>query len=31
MADPDYATHLQTRMDGSDSHHFLIEGKDELA
>ena len=31
MADPDYAPHLKARTAGSDSHHFLIEGKDDLA
>lgn len=31
MDDPDYAPHLQARTDGSVSHHFLIEGKDDLA
>ena len=31
MSDPDYAPHLQARTDGSTSHHFLIEGKDDLA
>ncbi len=29
--DPDYVPHLKARLDGSESHHFLIEGKDELA
>ena len=31
MKDPDYVPHLNARTDGSDSHHFLIEGKDDLA
>ena len=31
MADPDYARHLSARTAGSESHHFLIEGKDDLA
>ncbi len=31
MNDPDYALHLSARTAGSDSHHFLIEGKDDLA
>ena len=31
MSDPDYATHLEARTNGSVSHHFLIEGKDDLA
>ena len=31
MNDPDYAEHLKARTDGSTSHHFLIEGKDDLA
>ena len=31
MNDPAYAPHLQARTAGSDSHHFLIEGKDDLA
>lgn len=29
--DPEYAPHLKSRTAGSNSHHFLIEGKDELA
>ncbi len=29
--DPEYAPHLEARTAGSISHHFLIEGKDELA
>jgi hypothetical protein len=28
---PDYLPHLKVRTDGSISHHFLIEGKDDLA
>ncbi|MEO1223111.1 MAG: DUF1330 domain-containing protein [Pseudomonadota bacterium] len=31
MADPDYLPHLKARTAGSNSHHFLIEGKDDLA
>ena len=31
MADPEYVPHLQARTNGSISHHFLIEGKDDLA
>lgn len=31
MNDPEYAPHLEARAAGSDSHHFLIEGKDDLA
>ena len=31
MADADYAPHLAARTEGSVSHHFLIEGKDDLA
>ncbi|MEM1275849.1 MAG: DUF1330 domain-containing protein [Pseudomonadota bacterium] len=31
MGDPDYAAHLAARTEGSESHHFLIEGKDDLA
>lgn len=30
MSDPDYVPHLQARTKGSTSHHFLIEGKDDL-
>lgn len=29
--DPQYAPHLKARTEGSVSHHFLIEGKDDLA
>lgn len=29
--DPDYAPHLNARLDNSTSHHYLIEGKDDLA
>ncbi|GHA64834.1 DUF1330 domain-containing protein [Photobacterium aphoticum] len=29
MADPDYSPYLQARTAGSDSHHFLVEGKDD--
>lgn len=31
MNDAAYAPHLKARTDGSDSHHFLIDGKDDLA
>lgn len=31
MNDPDYAVHLKARTDGSESHHYLIEGTDDLA
>ncbi|MEM8963280.1 MAG: DUF1330 domain-containing protein [Acidobacteriota bacterium] len=31
MNDPEYQPHLAARTKGSDSHHFLIEGKDDLA
>ncbi|MET1259062.1 DUF1330 domain-containing protein [Flagellimonas sp. DF-77] len=31
MGDPDYEKHLEARTKGSISHHFLIEGKDDLA
>ncbi len=31
MADPGYVPHLAARTAGSDSQHFLIEGKDDLA
>lgn len=31
MNDPEYVPHLKARTDGSDSVHFLIEGKDDLA
>ena len=31
MSDPDYQPHLKARAAGSNSHHFLIEGKDDLA
>ena len=30
MSDPGYVPLLQLRTDGSISHHFLIEGKDDL-
>jgi uncharacterized protein (DUF1330 family) len=30
VSDPDYAPHLKARTAGSNSHHFLIEGKDDL-
>lgn len=31
MSDAAYAPHLEARTAGSISHHFLIEGKDDLA
>ena len=31
MSDPAYQPHLKARTEGSISHHFLIEGKDDLA
>lgn len=31
MSDPAYLPHLQARLAGSNSHHFLIAGKDGLA
>lgn len=31
MSDPGYMPHLQARIAGSKSHHFLIEGHDDLA
>ena len=31
MRDPAYQPHLKARTDGSNSHHVLIEGKDDLA
>lgn len=31
MGDPAYAPHLAARTAGSDSHHFLIAGSDDLA
>ncbi len=31
MNDPVYRSHLEARTAGSNSHHFLIEGKDDLA
>ena len=31
MNDPEYVPHLKARTAGSISHHFLIEGKDDLA
>ena len=31
MNDPAYQPHLKARTAGSNSHHFLIEGKDDLA
>lgn len=31
MNDPEYAPHLEARTNGSTSHHYLIEAKDDLA
>ena len=31
MEDPEYAPHLQARTAGSQSFHFLVEAKDDLA
>ncbi|WP_424927323.1 DUF1330 domain-containing protein [Amaricoccus tamworthensis] len=31
IADSAYAPHLKARTDGSTSHHYLIEGQDDLA
>ena len=31
MSDPDYQPFLKARTEGSVSHHFLIEGKDDFA
>ena len=31
ISDPAYVPHLKARTGGSESHHFLIEGKDDLA
>ena len=31
MSDPEYAPHFKARTAGSKSHHFLVEGKDDLA
>lgn len=31
MADTEYAPHLQARLNGSHGHHYLVEGKDDLA
>lgn len=31
MKAPEYASHLKARTEGSISHHYLIEGKDDLA
>ena len=31
MSDPEYQPHLAARTGGSESVHFLIEGKDDLA
>ncbi|GJM05164.1 MAG: hypothetical protein DHS20C09_11550 [marine bacterium B5-7] len=30
-SDPEYVPHLTARTKGSESHHFLIEGKDDLS
>ena len=30
MNDPEYTPHLKARTSGSVSHHYLIEGKDDL-
>ena len=31
MNDPEYAPHLKARTEGSVSHHYLIEAKDDFA
>lgn len=31
MADPGYLPHLEARTNGSQSYHFLVEAKDDLA
>ncbi len=31
LSDPGYAPHFKARTEGSVSHHFLIEGKDDVA
>ncbi|MEM6967663.1 MAG: DUF1330 domain-containing protein [Bacteroidota bacterium] len=31
MDDPAYAPHLKARTEGSESHHYLIEAKDDFA
>jgi len=31
MNDSEYAPHLKARTEGSNSHHYLIEAKDDLA
>lgn len=31
MNDPEYKPHLEARTGGSQSYHFVIEGKDDLA
>ncbi|MEM1234164.1 MAG: DUF1330 domain-containing protein [Pseudomonadota bacterium] len=31
MTDPEYKPHLDARHAGSESYHFVIEGKDDLA
>ncbi len=31
MNDPEYAPHLKARTEGSVSHHYIIEAKDDLA
>jgi len=30
MHDPDYVPHLKARTEGSESHHFLLAGTDDL-
>ncbi|MEM9315688.1 MAG: DUF1330 domain-containing protein [Pseudomonadota bacterium] len=31
MSDPGYVPHLKARTEGSESYHFLVEAKDDLA
>ena len=31
MNDPEYAPHLKARLEGSVSHHYLLEARDEFA
>lgn len=31
MSDPEYVPHLKARTDGSESQHYLIDAKDDLA
>lgn len=31
MSDPEYVPHLKARTAGSESYHFLVEAKDDLA